>query len=74
MVIQAKSMGSVKDIQSHLRHAKADATANEYMQEPQESGKKIGGSVYTMLKKAGEVQQVSGDLLQKLPMLRKGLP
>lgn len=26
-------MGSVKDIQAHLRHAKADTTANEYMQE-----------------------------------------
>jgi hypothetical protein len=26
-------MGSVKDIQAHLLHAKPDATANEYMQE-----------------------------------------
>ena len=24
--------GSVKDIQAHLRHSKADTTANEYMQ------------------------------------------
>jgi len=32
MATQAQSMGSVKDIQAHLRHAKADTTANEYMQ------------------------------------------
>jgi hypothetical protein len=30
-------MGSVKDIQAHLRHAKADTTVNEYMQELPES-------------------------------------
>jgi integrase len=29
MATQAQSMGSVKDIQAHLRHAKADTTANE---------------------------------------------
>jgi hypothetical protein len=29
--------GLVKDIQAHLRHAKADTTANESMQELQES-------------------------------------
>jgi hypothetical protein len=33
MATQSQSMGSVKDIQAHLRHAKADTTANEYMQE-----------------------------------------
>jgi hypothetical protein len=33
MATQAQSMGSVKDIQAHLRHAKADTTANEYMRE-----------------------------------------
>jgi integrase len=32
MAIQAQNMGSVKDIQAHLRHAKADTTANKYMQ------------------------------------------
>jgi integrase len=37
MATQAQSMGSVKDIQAHLRHAKADTTANEYMQELPES-------------------------------------
>jgi integrase len=42
----AQSMGSVKDIQAHLRHAKADTTANQYMQELPESVKKMVGSVY----------------------------
>ena len=63
MATQAQSMGSVKDIQAHLRHAKADTTANEYMQELPESVKQMVESVYTMLRKGGEVQQVSGDLL-----------
>jgi hypothetical protein len=36
-------MGSVKDIQAHLRHAKADTTANEYMQELPESVKRMVG-------------------------------
>jgi integrase len=52
MATQAQSMGSVKDIQAHLRHAKADTTANEYMQELPESVKKMVGSVYAMLTKA----------------------
>jgi hypothetical protein len=65
MATQAQSMGSVKDIQAHLRHAKADTTANEYMQELPESVKQVVGSVDTMLKKGGESEQVSGDLLPK---------
>ena len=73
MATQAQSMGSVKDIQAHLRHAKADTTANEYMQQLPESVKQMVGSVYAMLKKGGEVQQFSGDLLPKLPTLRKEL-
>ncbi len=32
----------------HLRHAKADTTANEYMQESPESVKQMVGSVYAM--------------------------
>jgi hypothetical protein len=36
-------MGSVKEIQAHLRHAKADTTANEYMQELPESVKGMVG-------------------------------
>jgi integrase len=63
MATQAQSMGSVKDIQAHLRHAKADTTANEYMQELPESVKKMVGSVYTMLMKGGESKQDFGDLL-----------
>jgi hypothetical protein len=38
-------MGSVKDIQAHLRHAKAATTANEYMQELPESVQQMVGSV-----------------------------
>jgi integrase len=60
---QAQSMGSVKDIQAHLRHAKADTTANEYMQELPESVKKMVGSVYAMLTKGGESQPASENLL-----------
>ncbi len=30
---RAQKLGSVKDIQSHLRHSRVDTTANEYMQE-----------------------------------------
>jgi integrase len=31
MATLAQKKGWVKDIQAHLRHAKADTTANEYM-------------------------------------------
>ena len=65
MATQAQSMGSVKDIQAHLRHAKADTTANEYMQELPESVKRMVGSVYTMLMKGGESQDSSKHLPQK---------
>ena len=37
MATRAQNLGSVKDIQSHLRHSRADTTANEYMQELPES-------------------------------------
>src|SRR5271156_2017948 len=37
MATQAQSMGSVKDIQAHLRHARPDTTAHEYMQALPES-------------------------------------
>lgn len=33
MATLAQGTGSAKDIQAHLRHAKVDTTANEYMQE-----------------------------------------
>jgi integrase len=54
MATHAQSMGSVKDIQAHLRHANADTTANEYMQELPERVKKMVGSVYAMLTKTRE--------------------
>jgi len=46
---RAQNMGSVKDIQSHLRHSRADTTANEYMQALPESVQQMVGSVYAML-------------------------
>ena len=46
----AQKKGSVKDIQAHLRHAKADTTANEYMQELPESVKQMVDSVYGELR------------------------
>ncbi|WP_052201155.1 tyrosine-type recombinase/integrase [Terriglobus sp. TAA 43] len=54
MATQAQKMGSVKDIQAHLRHARPDTTANEYMQALPESVQQMVGSVYLMLQKGGE--------------------
>ena len=54
MAARAQKVGSVKDIQAHLRHAKADTTANEYMQELPESVKQMVGSVYAMLSMQAE--------------------
>jgi integrase len=65
MATQAQSMGSVKDIQAHLRHAKADTTANEYMQELPQSVKQMVGSVYEMLTRGGELNHSFEDLFSK---------
>jgi integrase len=65
MATQAQSMGSVKDIQAHLRHAKADTTANEYMQELPESVKRMVREVYAMLTKGGKSQESFERLPQK---------
>jgi len=46
---RAQKLGSVKDIQSHLRHSRADTTANEYMQELPESVQQMVGTVYELL-------------------------
>jgi len=46
MATLAQGKGSVKDIQAHLRHSKADTTANEYMQELPES---VGRMVESMM-------------------------
>ena len=73
MATQAQSMGSVKDIQAHLRHAKANTTANEYMQELPESVKKMVGSVYTMLMKGGKSQESLKHLPQKAANSSDGL-
>ena len=53
MATQAQRMGSVKDIQAHLRHARPDTTAYEYMQELPESVQEMVGSMYAMLEKGG---------------------
>jgi integrase len=55
---RAQSLGSVKDIQSHLRHSRADTTANEYMQELPESVQQMVGTVYEMLTSAATPQQM----------------
>lgn len=52
MATRAQNLGSVKDIQSHLRHSRADTTANEYMQELPESVQQMVGTVYAMLTSA----------------------
>ena len=47
----------MKDIQSHLRHSRADTTANEYMQELPESVQQMVGTVFAMLASATARQQ-----------------
>jgi integrase len=54
---RAQNLGSVKDIQSHLRHSRADTTANEYMQELPESVQQMVGTVYAMLISTAAQQQ-----------------
>ena len=49
MATRAQNLGSVKDIQAHLRHLRADTTANEYMQELPETVQQMVGTVYAML-------------------------
>jgi hypothetical protein len=45
-------------IQSHLRHSRADTTANESMQELPESVQQMVGTVYAMLTEATTPQQI----------------
>jgi integrase len=54
---RAQKLGSVKDIQSHLRHSRADTTANEFMQELPESVQQMVGTVYAMLTEATTTTQ-----------------
>ncbi len=60
---RAQKLGSVKDVQAHLRHAKADTTANVYMQELPESVKQMVGSVYALLSTDRPVRNGSERLL-----------
>jgi ABC-type transport system involved in Fe-S cluster assembly fused permease/ATPase subunit len=66
MATQAQKMGSVKDIQAHLRHSKADTTANEYMQALPESVQEMVGSVYLMLAKGKEEKMPIENLPQNV--------
>jgi integrase len=56
---RAQSLGSVKDIQSHLRHSRADTTANEYMQELPESVQQMVGTVFALLTSGTGSQRVN---------------
>lgn len=56
METRAQNLGSVKDIQVHLRHSQADTTANEYMQVMPENVQEMVGSVYLMLAKGREAK------------------
>jgi len=75
---QAQRLGSVKDIQAHLRHSRADTTANEYMQELPDSVKEMVGSVYDLLTKSEQAQADGGKsatkLLQRSTAERHGSP
>ena len=64
MATQVQKMGSVKDIQAHLRHSRPDTTAHVYMQGLPESVQQMVGSVYLMLTKGGEEKEVSGEMPQ----------
>lgn len=59
MATRAQNLGSVKDIRSHLRHSRANTTANEYMQELPESVQEMVGSVYKMLTAGAAEQQAT---------------
>lgn len=69
MATQAQRMGSVKDIQAHLRHARPDTTAYEYMQELPESVQEMVGSMYAMLQKGEDSKK---GVVHLLPNATKG--
>ena len=72
MATLAQKKGTVKDIQAHLRHSKADTTANEYMQELPESVKQMVDSVYGELKGGRKRAAVSGYLLPNATKRKRG--
>jgi hypothetical protein len=49
MAILSQHAGSVKDIQTHLRHRTADVTAQEYMQPITDSARGMVNTVYDSL-------------------------
>jgi integrase len=61
---RAQRMGSIKDIQAHLRHTRSDTSANEYVQELPESVQLMVGSVYAELKEGGEQIGISATCHQ----------
>jgi len=67
MATQAQRMGSVKDIQAHLRHARPDTTAYEYMRELPEGVQPMVSSVYAMLQKGGDPAKGVVRCYQMLP-------
>lgn len=64
MATQAQNRSSVKDIQAHLRHSRADTTANEYVQALPESVQQMVGSVYLLLAKGKEGERSIENLPQ----------
>ncbi len=74
MATQAQNMGSVKDIQEHLRHSRADTTANEYMQALPESVREMVGSVYLMLAKGKEDKTPIMNLPQNATNVSEEVP
>ena len=74
MATQAQNMGSVKDIQEHLRHSRADTTANEYMQALPESVQEMVGSVYLMLAKGKEDKTPITNLPQNATNVSEEVP
>jgi hypothetical protein len=51
---RAQKLGSIKDIQAHLRHTRSDTAANKYIQELAESVQLMVESVNKQLKKGGK--------------------
>ena len=74
MATQAQNMGSVKDIQAHLRHARPDTTANEYMQALPASVQQMVGSVYSMLTKGEDEKERFADLPQNATNFSESVP
>ena len=57
---QGTEAGFVKDVQSRLRHSRADTTANEYMQELPESVQRMVGTVYMRITLTATEQHQGG--------------